>query len=423
MLVGSTESDDGDALGNHGRVDILLLKIGLDGSLLWRKVMGGSLNDEGYGISRTHDGFFYVTGTTFSTDGDVSFNHGLGDVWLVKLNEKGDIVWEKTFGGSRSEGANAVITTFEGDALVVGTVSSSNQDVQLTYGKFDGWILKVDPRGNLIWERACGGSEKDEFFAVAEAPSGDYITVGYSNSDDYDLVSLQKNTGTDIYVASLTNPDDDRRATSLTPTVLMGYVRDALTGKFIKAEVALLDDNNLRTLYTGYTDTTYGIYQVLAPDTLRMSVGVFADGYMFTSRDVFITPNEKYGEVRLDFELKPFNKDSSFVLRNIEFDTGTQVLRDVSKIELNRLAAFLEKNPRMKIRIIGHTDSTGGNPEGKLILSKRRAISVKGYLVSIGIDKDRIETDGFGMSKPLVKEVTEEDRQLNRRVEIKLLVW
>ncbi|MCS7074117.1 MAG: OmpA family protein, partial [Bacteroidia bacterium] len=102
------------------------------------------------------------------------------------------------------------------------------------------------------------------------------------------------------------------------------------------------------------------------------------------------------------------------------FDTGSSVIRPESAPELERLIKFLNENPKVKIRINGHTDNTG-NPATKLELSLDRANAVRDYLIAHKISPHRITTKGFGMQLPVADNETEEGRALNRRVEFQIM--
>jgi outer membrane protein OmpA-like peptidoglycan-associated protein len=107
------------------------------------------------------------------------------------------------------------------------------------------------------------------------------------------------------------------------------------------------------------------------------------------------------------------------VLNNIFFDFDRSSLRADSKPELARVLAVLKQNPSMKIEISGHTDNKG-SAAYNLKLSEARAKSVVDFLVSAGIDKNRLTYTGLGFSEPVASNDTEEGRQLNRRIEFKI---
>src|SRR5581483_9869094 len=103
IVVGNTESNDLDVSGNHGNgtADWWVLYLKDNGELLWKKTFGGSQNDYAYDVKQTRDGGFIIVGTTSSSDGNVSgFHGGLTDAWIVKLNQFGNIEWQKCLGGT-----------------------------------------------------------------------------------------------------------------------------------------------------------------------------------------------------------------------------------------------------------------------------------------------------------------------------------
>jgi outer membrane protein OmpA-like peptidoglycan-associated protein len=118
--------------------------------------------------------------------------------------------------------------------------------------------------------------------------------------------------------------------------------------------------------------------------------------------------------------LKPITKGSTIVLENILFNAGSPVILPSSHDELNKLVTFLNENPQTEILISGHTDNRG-NAEIDLELSKKRAVNVMNYLIQHGISGKRITAKGFGMTKPIADNNTEEGRAKNRRVEFSIV--
>ncbi len=110
---------------------------------------------------------------------------------------------------------------------------------------------------------------------------------------------------------------------------------------------------------------------------------------------------------------------AGFSAENIEFETGSSVIRKKSYPVLDKLVALLKEYPEVKIEIAGHTDSKG-NPKFNLDLSRRRAEAVKKYLAEHGITADRLIAKGYGSSKPIADNNTPEGRKKNRRVEFNI---
>jgi outer membrane protein OmpA-like peptidoglycan-associated protein len=111
--------------------------------------------------------------------------------------------------------------------------------------------------------------------------------------------------------------------------------------------------------------------------------------------------------------------NASVVLNNIFFDVNKFDLKPESQVELDKLVQLLNDNPTLKVEISGHTDNVG-TPADNLILSNNRAKSVVNYLVSKGIAADRLSYKGYGETKPVADNKTEEGRAMNRRTEMKV---
>ncbi len=111
------------------------------------------------------------------------------------------------------------------------------------------------------------------------------------------------------------------------------------------------------------------------------------------------------------------NQTGCWVLGNVLFDINTDVIKSELFSKLDNIAAILEKNPGMNIKLHGHCDNIGA-AKYNMNLSVKRANAVKNYLIEKGILKDRLEAQGFGFTKPVASNNTEEGRALNRRIEI-----
>jgi outer membrane protein OmpA-like peptidoglycan-associated protein len=112
------------------------------------------------------------------------------------------------------------------------------------------------------------------------------------------------------------------------------------------------------------------------------------------------------------------NRD--YILKNIQFEFDSYVLLRSSHVELDKVVNFLKSNTTVTVRLLGHTDFLGTD-EYNIKLSQDRSRSVADYLISKGIEPQRINTYGFGKSRPLLLEKTDEARSINRRVEIRFI--
>ncbi len=187
LIAGSTFSSDGDVSSNHGSSDYWIIRIDGNGNLLWEKTYAGSAEDRAQEIVQTQDGNYVIIGTSFSGDGDVSDPLGSVDFWLIKINANGDLLWEKSLGGSSADQGYDLIETSDGSLLLVGEVLSNNGDVEGNHGLTDAWMVKLSSDGNIIWQNALGGSKVDYFLAVQEAADGTFIATGNTFSSDGDV--------------------------------------------------------------------------------------------------------------------------------------------------------------------------------------------------------------------------------------------
>jgi outer membrane protein OmpA-like peptidoglycan-associated protein len=165
------------------------------------------------------------------------------------------------------------------------------------------------------------------------------------------------------------------------------------------------------------TDSINGDYEFILPEAGSYQVKVNAKGYMSTEENVVIS---SVGDFSKTFELEPLEVGKTFRLNNVLFKRGTTELIDSSFAELNRVAEILEENPGIEIELAGHTDNQGSS-RLNVKLSRERVEVVKQYLVDRGVEEKRIEGKGYGGSKPIASNKSEETRSLNRRVEFTIL--
>jgi gliding motility-associated-like protein len=191
-------------------------------SLQWKKSFGGTDFESSQKIRSTADGGYIVVGITFSTDGHITINKGICDVWLVKLNANGTMAWQRTYGGSNDDGAYDVQQTSDGGYVMAGYTKSNDGDVTGFRGAIDCWIIKTDANGNVQWQRSMGGTEQEVATAIRQTPDGGYVFTGYTfsangdvsqhrdnnNKQDYWLVKLDA-AGNKIWDKCYGGPDHD----------------------------------------------------------------------------------------------------------------------------------------------------------------------------------------------------------------------
>mgnify|MGYP003641220587 FL=1 len=193
VMAGFTESDDFDISNTNGSYDFWVVKVDSFGNLIWEQSFGGEGIEVSYDIAKTRDNGFVVVGNTFSTNGDILLNHGESDMWMIKLDEEGNLIWEQTYGGSQFDLAQAVVQSKDGGFLITGNTKSDDKDSSLNNGENDIWLVKTNAFGDLVWEKSFGGSGLDFGFDLLENTDGSILIVGESSSTDFGSVSSKGN--------------------------------------------------------------------------------------------------------------------------------------------------------------------------------------------------------------------------------------
>ncbi len=187
IIVGSSDSDDVDIKNNNGTYDFWVVKLSNTGDLIWEKSFGGSEIDEAWGIVATNDGNFIIVGDTRSNDKDVTINKGAADVFVLKITPDGDALWKKSFGGSSFDTARSISKTSDDGFLISGSSRSSDGDILKNNGQNDALVLKLTTNGDLEWQTTVGGANVDLAFDVVQLNDNSIVAVGESSSADQDI--------------------------------------------------------------------------------------------------------------------------------------------------------------------------------------------------------------------------------------------
>jgi uncharacterized repeat protein (TIGR01451 family) len=201
IAIGYTFSSDFDIIGAHGNADIWVTKLSKNGALEWAKTFGGSNADLGTSICQTQDGNYVFTGMSKSNDGDVTLNRGNEDFWVVKIDAIGNILWQKSYGGSYADFPLNIIETADNMLVVNGYTVSNDFDVSGNHGGTDVWVIKLNAIGSLVWQHAFGGNGSEIASQLIETPDYGYLFTGYTTSDTFDITS--NHGGADIWNVKL----------------------------------------------------------------------------------------------------------------------------------------------------------------------------------------------------------------------------
>jgi hypothetical protein len=171
----------GRSWDNVSAYQMLVARFTSDGNLLWQKKYGGSGDDAGYEIIEDAKGGFVIVGWSASNNGDVTLNKGGNDVWVLKIDEAGNIVWSKLYGGSDIDQGYSVVQANDFGFIVAGTTSSTNGDLSgiNSSGGAGAWLFKTDNTGNFIWKNVYRGQlGNSSFHAVKIANDNSVILTG-----------------------------------------------------------------------------------------------------------------------------------------------------------------------------------------------------------------------------------------------------
>jgi arginine repressor len=182
VVVGETLS-----FGASGR-DIYVVKLDSSGNVEWTKTIGGSWDDFANSVIQSSDGGYVIAGYT------QSFGAGGWDIYVVKLDSSGNVIWSKTIGGGDADVAYSIIQSSDGGYIVIGRTQSFGA------GGYDVYVVKIDSSGNVLWTKTIGGGSADEARSIIQSSDGGFAIAGYTQSFGAGLY--------DIYVVK-TGPSGD----------------------------------------------------------------------------------------------------------------------------------------------------------------------------------------------------------------------
>lgn len=276
----------------------------------------------------------------------------------------------------------------------------------------------------------------DFFFASSANGKYAYITSNRKGGKGgYDIYKVtfwgpEKEPATsveDYLLASIAKPINDpvlaseiKVTQSINLTVFKGKTIDALTKKSVESIIEITDNKTGKVVESFTTNSATGKFLISLKSGGNYGIAVKANGYLFHSENFDIPAGSAYNLVNKTIELKNIKVGSKIALRNVFFDTGKSSIKAESNTELDRLVKLMKDVPSLRIELSGHTDNTG-SASGNQKLSQARANAVVEYLVGKGITKNRLTAKGYGDTKPVASNSTNDGRQLNRRTEFEII--
>jgi outer membrane protein OmpA-like peptidoglycan-associated protein len=373
-----------------------------------------------YGLVNTE---FKESSASFSPDGNKIYfvsnrtDRGMGGFDIYAAYKTSSGIWD-----SIVNLGNKVNTKYDEEAVFMhpdGRTLYFSSTGHKTMGGFD--IFKTVMDSNGVWSKPenlgfpINTPDNDLFLVMASDGQHGYFASfrdgGYGEQDIYKFTYIVDTTKEMI---------DSLMAEGSKVTIVSGKVEDEETGNPVEADIEVVDnaDGNLVTETKSNSET--GKYLVALPSGKNYGVTVESDDHLFHSENYDIPDSSAYTVVENNISVKKVAEGSNVALRNIFFDYFSAKLKQNSYRELGKVVKVMNDYPTMKVEIAGHTDNIGPDA-GNVRLSNLRAQAVANYLISQGIDKNRLLVKGYGSSKPIESNYTLEGQQKNRRVEFVII--
>ncbi|MBW7844781.1 MAG: OmpA family protein [Bacteroidia bacterium] len=242
------------------------------------------------------------------------------------------------------------------------------------------------------------------------------LAIGANGIDAY--IAAERNDGfggLDLYEFQL-----HEAARPLKTGYVKGIVYDAKSLKKLRARIELIDLATGKTIIESVSNKVTGEFLFCLQGNKEYALNVSADGYLFYSQNFSLKNQSAVEPLNLDVPLQPIIVGEKVVLNNVFFEVDKFDLKNESKIELDKLVAFMKTNATISIELSGHTDNTGIKQKN-IELSQNRAKAVYTYLINNGIAASRLSYKGYGDTQPVADNKTESGRKLNRRTEFKVI--
>jgi hypothetical protein len=317
-MVGSTQSY------GAGKNDIYLIRLDSLGNVLWERTYGGTENDFGRSVQVTSDNGFIICGTTDS------YGAGYSDLYLIRTNEAGDTLWTRTFGGSGGESGMAVRQTADGGFIAIGSTGSFGTGYSSIYA------VRVNAAGDSIWAKTYGGTRADFGSGIEIAFDGGFLFSGWTASYGagfYDAYLVKTDTDGNFLWHRTYGGEREDRAYSVQLALDGGYI---LTGTMEGSGTRLLDIYVIKTDPSGFAvwEQTYGgsksdygrlIFQEAGRDYM-----LIGDTYSYTSggSDIYVlkiegettdSPEEQFLPIPSGYELSQNYPNPFNITTQIDF--------------------------------------------------------------------------------------------------------
>ena len=261
-------------LTSAGNADIFVVKYDANGNVLWAKSAGGTFEDVGYGMSTDAGGNVLVTGYFASTS--ISFGtttltnamtNSTNDIFVVKYDANGNVLWAKSAGGTSHDIAYGISTDAGGNVLLTGDFYSPSISFGTTTltsagpGVSDVFVVKYDANGNVLWAKSAGGISTDIGYGISTDASGNVLVTGYFNSPSisFGTTTLTNSGGADVFVVKLGSVTTGVEENALENTISV-YPNPFSTQTTLQTDILL--KNATLTVYNLYGQTAKQIKNI-----------------------------------------------------------------------------------------------------------------------------------------------------------------
>ncbi|MBO7134607.1 MAG: PD40 domain-containing protein [Bacteroidales bacterium] len=419
-----------------------------DGNLYESKLKGENWSKP-KALGKTINTKYHETSISISSDGKTLYfvserpkdefgtpSKGGKDIFVSEKTTKGE------WGPARNIGA-PINTEFDEEGIFIHPDNRTmyfSSKREGTIGGYDIFYSELDDDGN--WSEPVNMGipintpEDDVFFIVTG--NGRYAYISSDREGSIGMQDIWRITFLAPEKPMLTGTEDNLIACSNSSiqtivkqeivevkkvrlTIMKGTITDAETGDPLESSIEIVDLEKDEIYATLSSNASTGKYLISLPSGKNYGITARTEGYLFHSENVNVPATSSYQEIIKDIKLKAINVGATIILSNIFFDFNKYTLRDISKAELDNLVRLLTVDyPKMVIEIGGHTDNVG-SLESNTRLSANRAKAVVDYLISHGVEKERLSYKGYAYQQPIDTNDTEEGRQKNRRVEFKVI--
>lgn len=376
ILAGSSVSDVGGSKSESklGVMDFWLWKMSETGKLEWQRSYGGDGIDMLNSLVITRDGGMLLGGTSNSQKSfdKTAASFGGDDFWVLRLDQFGNIIWQKTYGGKAEDKLTKVIETKDGGFLIGGSSSSNrifdskkqetveNAKSENSRGNLDYWVIKVDAQGEIEWQRTLGGRYVDLLKTVVETPDGGYLLGGESNSSedgdktdknlgefDFWIVQLDEN-GETLWQRTIGGEGDDRlvdiMVTESKKIMIAGYSNSGISfdkevsnkGRSTDIWVIMLNEEGIQEWQKTYNIDSYSLLTgITKTDDQAFVLGGYSQKALLekgqkgtVGSDYFALKIDSLGERKWKRELGSSSRD--VLSRIVETRDGGYVLAGTS---------------------------------------------------------------------------------------------